>query len=381
MNQQPAPEDPILRRLARLDPASGDELSGEEREAARERAIRLGEQESLEDVRRHGTGHGRSRWMPIRLAGVVGVGWLIALLIVLGGGEPTGTGTGPEFAAAAVRVAEANPRLIVAQEGWSVDYADQFEPDSGETHHTDGTSELQITWHPARFYQDYRQDRARDPGPDVPIEVLGLQATMIQYGESTNFATMLPPQGDVFIEIRGDLGSEDAYREILDSLEQTDVETWLAAMPPSVVQPSEQEVIVDALLGDVPLPPGFDLERLRGEARLNREGLVLEIGTSVACGWLDSWAEATKRGDEAAAAAAVAAMASSGEWPALTEPGFQKAKADLIGEYARQIADGRRIDREFGSVGSVENGVEYEYGPDYANALGCDSIIKRRVGD
>jgi hypothetical protein len=45
-------------------------------------------------------------------------------------------------------------------------------------------------------------------------------------GMGPSFDTIVSPEGRTFVEIRGDeLGSEDAYRQLLDSFEHTDVNT------------------------------------------------------------------------------------------------------------------------------------------------------------
>ncbi len=58
---------------------------------------------------------------------------VIAALVVLSGGsvDSVRDGAHPSFAAAAVKVAEANPRLLVTAPGWSIVHARSFEVDSG----------------------------------------------------------------------------------------------------------------------------------------------------------------------------------------------------------------------------------------------------------
>ena len=60
----------------------------------------------------------------------------VALAVLLAG--TPGGGSQPEFAAAALEVAEANPRLLVTEPGWSVIGAEQFKPDEGSIFFSDG---------------------------------------------------------------------------------------------------------------------------------------------------------------------------------------------------------------------------------------------------
>ena len=122
-------------------------------------------------------------------------------------------------------MAEANPRLLVTAPGWKIVRADEFEPDSGELTFSDGSRRFDIHWYPAQMYDEYLRDRATVSTPEHGV-LLGRRATTVDYTRE-EYATMLSPQGSVFIEVRGRLGSRGAYDEILDSLRPVDVDTWL----------------------------------------------------------------------------------------------------------------------------------------------------------
>lgn len=379
----PASNRDPLRLLMDRNPAPNDEVEAATGTEERAAMLKLARERATQGTDRPNLGRGSSFLSRRRGVRLVAVGLVAAAILTLvtslgGSGDRSGAGVG--YAAAAVRVAEVNPRILVTASGWSINHVEPLEPDSGETQFSDGTSELDITWYPAHLYDDYREGRSHVDGPDTPIEVLGVTGTMVQYGEG-DFATMLPPQGDVFVEIRGYLRSEDAYREILSSLETTDVDTWLAAMPADVVQPDDQGAVVASLLQDVPLPPGFDLDGLEHQSVLNADGLRLKVADTVACGWLDSWAEAHASGDEAAMAEASKAMATADDWPVMLERPVSGGHSRAILDFARQISDGH-LDQSFGSViATNENGVSYGYGPAYAVVLSCDSMTKRRMDD
>ena len=363
--------DDALDRLAAQNPASKSDVeatvSGEQRAAVRQRAMAAHHAHAGERGR---PGHP----IALRLAAVAVIAAVgVTIAMALGGAR----GGGPEYASAAVEVAEANPRIIVTAPGWSIASAAQFDPQDGQVVFSDGSSDLELTWYPARLYDQYLADRA-DIGNQTPVSALGLDATMVQYQE-TDIATLLPPQGRVFVEIRGDLGSEQAYLDVLGSMQTTDVDTWLAAMPESVLQPSEQEQLVSTLLDGVPLPPGFDLDRLRTEPTLDSATLANNLSSAVACGWLDSWAAADRDGNAASASLAVTVMSSADQWPVLKSALVRRDRIELIREYARQISSGH-LDQEFGDPSIVkEDGTKIEFGPQYASSLGCASMSKRVV--
>jgi RNA polymerase sigma-70 factor (ECF subfamily) len=124
------------------------------------------------------------------LAGLACAGALALVVVVPG--EPGGGGQ-PAFAAAAIEVAEANPRLLVTEPGWTVTNANEFEAAEGEVSFGDGAHTFSIHWYPARMYRDYLRDRA-DVSFEETSSVLGHTATTVHYG-GTEYATMLSPQG------------------------------------------------------------------------------------------------------------------------------------------------------------------------------------------
>ncbi len=282
---------------------------------------------------------------------------VVAALILLSGGsvDSVRDGAHPTFAAAAVKVAEANPRLLVTAPGWSIAHARSFEVDRGELIYKEsehrlygpGGRGLNLSWYPARFYRD----RLREDGHacchvsrPVTSTLLGQRATTFAYaGQHPNFATILSPQGNVFIEVNGSLGSRREYEAVLHSLRSVGVEAWLGAMPPEVLRPAARSAAIMQMLRDIPVPPGFDASAphframpappsvtsaLQSESALtDRFMLGKSVTGAVACGWLQRWLSATRAGDGAAAQEAVDAMGTASHWPVLLqmvrEKGFQ----------------------------------------------------------
>lgn len=279
----------------------------------------------------------------------------VAALIVLSGSSVNSVrdGAHPTFAAAAVKVAEANPRLLVTAPGWSLVHARSFEVERGELIYKadehplygPGGRQLNLTWHPARFYRD----RLRENGHacchvSTPMisTLLGQRATTFAYpGQHPNYATVLLPQGNVFIEVNGSFGNKQEYETALHSLRPVSVEAWLGAMPPEVLRPAARSAAISQMLQGIPVPPGFDASALhfrgapvssgsplQGESALtDRFMLAKSVTGALACDWLQRWLSATRAGDNAAAQEAVNAMATARHWPVLLqmvrEKGYQ----------------------------------------------------------
>lgn len=316
---------------------------------------------------------GRRRGMTFALSFVVAA-MLAAVLVVSGWpGGPTGGRT--EFAAAAIRVAKANPRLLVTAPGWKIIRADAFQPDSGELTFSDGSHRFEVHWYPARLYRQYLRDRA-DVSTPRRSTLLGMRATTVAYGRA-EFATMLSPQGAVFVEVRGRLGSKSAYEEILRSLRPVDVETWLQAMPPSTVRPEARSEAVDQMLRGVPVPSGFDAGPLRFASSIsNRDSLAVTVGNAVACAWAESWIDARAAGDSEGAARAVEAMANSADWPIVRD-----TQVPWFSNYAivtKQMRAGR-LDQGPAGYETRTDGRTFAYGPAWRLALGCEGTYRREV--
>jgi hypothetical protein len=308
---------------------------------------------------------------------------VIAALILLSGGtvDSVRDGAHPPFAAAAVKVAEANPRLVITAPGWSIVHARSFEVDTGAlTYKKDGHPlygpggrgrQLNLTWYPAHFYRD----RLREDGHaccyvnrPVTSTLLGRRATTFAYpGQHPNFTTILSPQGNVFIELTGSFGSKKEYEALLRSLRSVGVDAWLSAMPAEVIRPAARSAAIAQMLRGVPVPPGFDASTLhfhvlpgpdnsapQSESALtDRFMLAKSVTGTVTCNWLQRWLSATRVGDGGAAQKAVDAMATARHWPVLLqmvrEKGFEgnalpprgRGWPSEILAAAREIAQGK----------------------------------------
>jgi hypothetical protein len=369
-----------LAAMAAANPARTAELAARldeaELERAMDRAVALGRTPSqpVPVGDRVALEMGAKRGRRHAALGLAAVALLAALLVA--GSWLRGSGGGhPEFAAAAIRVAEANPRLLVTAPGWKIARADEFETDSGELTFSDGSRRFDVHWYPARYYGQYLRDRATVSDPEQG-SLLGQTAATVEYSPA-EYATMLSPQGSVFIEVRGRLGSKPAYEAILHSLRAVDVDTWLGAMPPSTVRPEARSQAVDHLLQGVPLPPGFDAGALKGGDSIAAQStLAVQVGNAIACGWVESWIAARAAGNRAAAGRAVEAMASSADWPLV-----RNAKVPWFGNYkivAKQLRAGK-LDRSDLSYEVRTDGRTFAFGPAWRLTLGCEGTSRHEV--
>ena len=152
---------------------------------------------------------------------VAAVASAVALLVFF---LPGDGGTDRAWAAPLVKVAESVPRLLVGE--WQVTRADEFAVGQGEMDFTDGARTVQLSWR---------------KGGD-PIHKDGIIGW-----EQQGYA----------LELRG-----EAAAEARAELRAVSIDEWLSAMPASVVRPVEGEQVVDQMVRDLPLPPGFDRSEL-----------------------------------------------------------------------------------------------------------------------
>lgn len=295
---------------------------------------------------------------------------MIAVPVVIDHGAGRGTGPGASARstqvryAAMVKVAEANPRILVTAPGWKVRDLEGFDPESGgmrfqlgpdrwedrtytatgdnmlSSAHVNTAPQVDVTWYPSDQYESYLADRAAEPHVQH-LTVLGQRSQMVSYS-GTDHAVMLPPQGKVFIEIRSSAGDEAAFKDFLaHDIEQVDVDTWLAALPDAIVTSGNAASQAATMLQGIPLPPGFDRSALVGPVPLDRYQFGAKVAGAVACGWLDAWVRAHAGGDSAAQQRAVDALRTSRGWKVLQDMNAEGDYPEVLWEYADKIADGQ----------------------------------------
>ena len=182
-----------------------------------------------------------------------------------------------------------------------------------------GGRELELGWQPAGWYAGFVDDSRRSADLETTAPVPGGVAKLFRY-EGTNDFTAIWFLGGSVLDARGLAPSVDEFRTTLASMHEVDVDTWLSAMPESVVKPAARAEVVEEMLSDIPLPPGFDAAALRkGDAVRDRYQLGARVAGAVACAWIDRWVEARRAGNASAAATAAEAIGGSRGWPVLHE--------------------------------------------------------------
>jgi hypothetical protein len=265
------------------------------------------------------------------------------------------------WAAALVRVAEAAPRLLVGEPGWEVTRADQFSVDFGEMTLANGERQLDVKWLPARQYEDAVAKRVAEMDDLATTAAAGAQARVFRYPDTNDYVAVWL-EGEYMVEARGLAPDAEEFRATLAALEEVDVDTWLSAMPASVIQPAIQAETVDQMLAGMPLPPGFDRTTIATSSAVrDRYQLGAQVAGAVACSWIDRWVTARRAGDEDGARKAVEAMATASSWPVLDEMEDEGDYPEVVRQYATGMAGN----------GLVPAGKPLTVEESYATALGC----------
>ncbi len=280
-------------------------------------------------------------------------------------------GTQRAWAAEAVRVANAVPRLLIDAPGWKIERADEFSVDVGEMTFAGGGRRLDLKWNrvgPGAPVTDGRKDDA-ESRIVARTRVLGRSALIYRVGpgRADDYFAGVWRQGGYELELHSgwpgpqvrDAGELVA---VLHTLRAVGVDEWLSAMPASVVLPNDREKVVRAMLADIPVPAGFDAARLTaGDAIRERYQLGALVAGAAACAWIEQWVSAKRTGDAAAQAQAVRAMGTSRSWKILREMHPEAGFPRIVWQYADAIAGSGTV--MGGRVLTVEESV--------GDALGC----------
>ena len=246
-------------------------------------------------------------------------------------------GPAAPYSLAAIKVAESAPRYLVNLPGWRVRAADQFSSESGTVRFTNGHRELEIDWGRASDYQSRLEGNKVDS-----LSLDGSQVHIFDYGTHSGG----PEYNGVWLSqdrtltARGQFQSLAEYRRVIETLKIVDVNTWLDAMPDNVVKPTSRRQAVDAMLADIPIPPGLNVVALSsGEGVLERYHLGAKVAGEVFCGWMGIWHEARAKGDAAMVAAASDAMATSHDWAILKEMEEHGGFPQVLWQFADAMPD------------------------------------------
>ena len=303
------------------------------------------------------------------------------LMGVLSLGKSGDEGGGTVWAAELVRLAEASPLVLLDAPGWQVVYADEESADVGELHfslgpppptpasiagmkHVDvSTKQAALNWRPDPL-SEWTRDRAASAKVRTTAPVLGTTARVYQYDggrRGHQDITALWRHDGRVLEFRAGAADVAAFKALLAALKQVDVDTWLLAMPDSVVKTSDRSTVIAQMLRGVTVPPGFDPSTIKGEKLTkDRYQLGAAVTGTVACTWIKRWSDARRSGDEAGERAAIAAMQTAKDWPILAEMTKEGDYPEVLIAFVKAMPSGDWYGRPL--EGDVNSG------------LGCSSL-------
>lgn len=359
-------DDPLMTIARRVDPVPPDAFRdlAHSREGRRTLESILSADRAAGPARAPGT-----RWIK-RIGAVAVAAAAVAGLLVLRSPDPSPRSPGTRWAAALVEVAEEAPRLLVGAEGWRITSADEFEGSHGEiwfengrscqdADAADGCYWVSLAWYPVEYFDQYLADRRRDAARSWKITIAGQEAVVVRHDYQPPAATFyaLWVDGEHWLELRSDvIPTFDEFRAVADSVQVVDVDTWLSAMPASLVTPDERREAVDEVLADIPIPSNVDVEALRSASRVS-SSVEDEVVGAVVCGWVRQWHDAQRSGDEASARQAVDALAGARDWKVFSGLGG--------GGYVTDVADA------MATGAPITPGSDVPVGAQYLRLLGC----------
>jgi len=145
------------------------------------------------------------------------------------------------------------------------------------------------------------------------------------------------------LEMRAAVPDLAAFAERLSWLKRVGSQTWLDAMPPSVVKSADHDAVVREMLKGIPLPSTFRPSNVPGEGlTTDRYQVGAAVTATVSCLWFRQWGQARRNGDRAAELEAEKAMATSRHWPVLRELAKDGAYPATIWKLAEEMPSGYR---------------------------------------
>jgi hypothetical protein len=325
----------------------------------------------------------RPRWRFVlpRLALAVAVVFAGSMAVLSLGTKSGDESGGTVWAAALVRLAEASPLVLLDAPGWQVVYANEESAGVGELHfslgpppptpasvdgmeHVDvSTKQAALNWRPGPL-SEWTRDRAASAKVRTTAPVLGTTARVYQYDGGRpghqDITALWRHDGRV-LEFRAGVAGVAAFKVLLASLKQVDVDTWLLAMPASVVKTSDRSAVIAEMLRGVTVPPGFDPSTIKGEKLTkDRYQLGAAVSGTVACTWFKRWSDGRASGDEAKVREAIAAMKTATDWPILKEMAGPGDYPEVLWSFVKAMPTGDWYGRPL--EGDVDSG------------LGCPSL-------
>ena len=268
------------------------------------------------------------------------------------------------------------PHLLIDLPGWELTQVHQ-RPTEVEYDYGSESAEATLTIEVGdqSMLDDLVADRVASASDTSNTSVFGRSATMIRYADAPEWSVIWIAD-DLIYELRaGPFDSSTEMRRTADALSPADHDEWLAALSGDVVTPENQGNVVAEMMLDIPLPAGFDPDRMRYDSGieilgfrlfLDRYQLGAHVSGAATCAWIEQWVQAKATADTEALNEAVAAMATSTEWAILLEMNPDGDYPEVVWEIAAAMASGGQIYPDEPELGAwtIEN---------WSNrALGCD---------
>ncbi len=248
-----------------------------------------------------------------------------------------------------LKAVERLPRLLVDEPGWKITTVYGFAAEEGTIQFTDGRRSLEMNWYPADSHQGYYDDRLEVSDPEAAT-VAGVKANVFTYA-ADDFAAMLDPDGSAFVELRAQGMDRGDFDTLLTHVVKAEPEAFLAAMPAEVVTPGKVRAAAARILTDVPIPPGFDVERIDVAGANDPYQFGAAVTGQVTCTWIAEWKRAGESGDAAAAGQAVSALRSSHQWKVLKDMNGEGDWPEAIWDVADEVASGTLPDHYKEGIG------------------------------
>jgi hypothetical protein len=322
----------------------------------------------------------RSRWRLVPRVALAVLVLFAGSMAVLSLGKSGDNGGGTVWAAELVRLAEASPLVLLDAPGWQVVYADEQSAQEGELHFSLGppvpppaqgaasvdamkqtdvpTTTAALNWRPGPL-SDWTRDRAASANISTTAPVLGTTAHVYQYAGGRpghqDITALWRYDGRV-LEFRAGAADVAAFKTLLAALRRVDTDTWLSAMPDSVVKTGDRATVIAGMLRGVTVPPGFDPSTIKGETLTkDRYQLGAAVAGTVACTWFKRWSDAHRAGDAAGQHEAIAAMRTAKDWPILAEMAKSGAYPEVLLGYVKAMPTGKWYGRPL--EGDVDSGL------------------------
>jgi len=248
------------------------------------------------------------RWL---LAAACLVALLVAAAVVW-----TGDSDEPVWAAEAIVVAESAPRVLI--DGWTVEGVGAFSADTGEVTFENGERSVDVFWTPGSGFAGLADDRSQSSSATVSTTADGIDWTVFDYGRGEYRAVALIEGHSVEVVAPSTIDSE--FIDVLNDLEIVDVDTWLSALPASIVQPDSQAAVVEQMTADIAFPPGLARSDLtQADIVGNRTQVAIAVLGPLVCGWIDAWFAAKDAGDQQTAERAEEILGGARGWAIVEE--------------------------------------------------------------